>query len=93
MIFQFNIPLSVYRHLLRLSAIVIIGGFYYYNLESTNRVMKIASTVLFMIVMCINLINMDVTGHYLKNRNKIGPKKGETGSRGPNGFKKGESRM
>ena len=86
----FQLPLSVYRYLLRFSvAMVIIGGFYYYNLATTNRVMKIASAW-FMIIMSVNLINMDVTlGHYLKNRNKLGPK-GETGIRGPKGFK-GES--
>ena len=40
----FEIPLSVYRYLLRLAVvIVVIGGFYYYNMETTNRVMKIAS--------------------------------------------------
>ena len=83
----FQIPLSVYRHLLRLSvAIIVIGGFYYYNLSTTNRVMKIASAW-FMIIMAVNLINMDVTlGHYLRNTNKIGPS-GEVGSRGPKGFK------
>ena len=75
----FDIPLSVYRYLLRLSvAIVIIGGVSYYNQETTNRIMKIASAW-FMIIMALNLINMDVTlGHYMRNRNKIGPK-GEEG--------------
>jgi len=83
----FDIPLSVYRYLLRLSvAIVVIGGVYYYNLNTTNRVMKIASAW-FMIVMTMNLINMDVTlGHYLRNQNKKGPR-GVEGSKGPKGFK------
>jgi hypothetical protein len=86
----FDIPLSVYRYLLRLSvAIVVIGGFFYYNMETTNRIMKIASAW-FMIVMTMNLINMDVTlGHYSKNKHKLGPK-GVEGSKGPKGFK-GES--
>lgn len=83
----FDIPLSVYRYLLRLSvAIVIIAGSFYYNQETTNRIMKIASAW-FMIVMAMNLINMDVTlGHYLRNQNKRGPK-GVEGSKGPKGFK------
>ena len=82
-----NIPLSVYQYLLRLAvAITVIGSIYYYNLPTTNRIMKI-SAAWFMIAMVFNLINMDVTlGHYQKNTNKIGPK-GVVGKIGPKGFK------
>ena len=70
----FNIPLSVYQYLLRLAvALTVIGSIYYFNLPTTNRIMKI-SAAWFMIAMVFNLINMDVTlGHYQKNTNKIGP--------------------
>ena len=62
-----NIPLSVYQYLLRLAvAITVIGSIYYYNLPTTNRIMKI-SAAWYMIAMVFNLINMDVTlGHYQK---------------------------
>ena len=83
----FNIPLSVYQYLLRLGVVVtVIGSIYYYNLPTTNKIMKV-STAWFMIAMIFNLINMDVTlGHFQKNTNKIGPV-GEVGKVGPKGFK------
>ena len=70
----FNIPLSVYQYLLRLGvALTVIGSLYYYNLPTTNRIMK-ASIAWFMLAMIFNLINMDITlGHFQKNTNKIGP--------------------
>lgn len=83
----FNIPLSVYQYLLRLGVVLtVIGSLYYYNLPTTNRIMKV-STAWFMMAMVFNLINMDVTlGHFQKNTNKIGPN-GEVGKVGPKGFK------
>ena len=68
----FNIPLSVYQYLLRLGVVLtVIGSLYYYNLPTTNRIMKV-STAWFMMAMVFNLINMDVTlGHFQKNTNKI----------------------
>lgn len=82
-----DIPISFYRYLLRISVVVtVLGSLWYYNLDTTPRLLKI-TVAWFLVIMTMNLINMDVTlGHYKKNKIKRGIK-GISGSRGPKGFK------
>ena len=77
--------LILYRYLLRfLLFLVLLGGGYYYNLSSTNKLFKIAC-VWVVLILAINIINLDFTlGYYTYYQGTIGLK-GEKGGKGRRG--------
>jgi hypothetical protein len=81
-----EIPLHLYRYLLRISIVIVLyGGLNYYFLETTNKLFKII-TIWVILFIIINIINIDVTlGHYIKNSVRKGYK-GPTGIGGMKGF-------
>jgi hypothetical protein len=81
-----EIPLQLYRYLLRISIVIVLyGGLNYYFLETTNQLFKII-TIWVILFLIINIINIDVTlGHYIKNSTRKGYK-GVTGRGGMKGF-------
>jgi hypothetical protein len=82
-----NIPTSIYVNLLIITILIIIifGGIFVFNPESSKFIRIGASW--FIILIVINLVNIVITlRHYEKNKNKIG-KKGPTGYKGLKGLR------
>jgi len=79
--------LVLYRYLLRfLLLLVLLGGIYYYNLSTTNPILKVGC-VWIVLILAINIINLDFTlGYYTYYQGTIGPK-GERGSKGLRGIR------
>jgi hypothetical protein len=76
--------LVLYRYLLRfLLFLILLGGFYYYNLSTTNKILKVGC-VWVVLILSINIINLDFTlGYYTNYKGSIGTK----GDRGPKGVR------
>jgi len=61
----------------------LLGGFYYYNLSTTNEILKVGC-VWVVLILSINIINLDFTlGYYTNYKETIGAK----GARGPKGVR------
>jgi hypothetical protein len=79
--------LVVYRYLLRfILFLILFGGFYYYNLSTTNEILKIGC-VWVVLILSINIINLDFTlGYYTNYKDTIGVK-GDSGPKGVRGIR------